>query len=169
MLAIKLVEKYGSRIPAFYAKAQGCTVCDFATGNHTVTLTTAHSAKGLEFDEVALLGDFNYLAEIQKQLKELIQTAAPASEIKSTMQTLYEETNLYYVATTRARSVLFDLTPNSNEFDGKGEEQEDADEDDLIHLSFKPRLFFLPEDKREKVLKELQAPPAKNRVQERLE
>lgn len=169
MLAIKLVEKYGSRIPAFYAKAQGCTVCDFATGNHTVTLTTAHSAKGLEFDEVALLGDFNYLAEIQKQLKELIQTAAPASEIKSTMQTLYEETNLYYVATTRARSVLFDLTPNSNEFDGKGEEQEDADEDDLIHLSFKPRLFFLPEDKREKALKELQAPPAKNRIQERLE
>lgn len=169
MLAIKLVEKYGRRIPAFYAKAQDCTVCDFATGDHTITLTTAHSAKGLEFDEVALLGDFNHLAEIQDQLKKLIQTCGPAGDIKSTMQSLYEETNLYYVATTRARSVLFDLTPNSSEFDGEEERQEGTDEDDLESLSFKPRLFFLPEDKREKALKELQDTPAKGHIQKRLE
>ena len=169
MLAIKLVEKYGSRIPAFYAKAQGCTVCDFATGNHTITLTTAHSAKGLEFDEVALLGDFNNLAEIQDQLKALIRTSAPAGDIKSTIQSLYEETNLYYVATTRAKSVLFDLTPNSAEYDDEEAAKEEPDEDDLAALSFKPRLFFLPDNKREEAMKELQAPPAKNRIQKRLE
>lgn len=169
MLAIKLVEKYGSRIPAFYAKAQGCTVCDFATGNHTITLTTAHSAKGLEFDEVALLGDFNNLAEIQDQLKALIRTSAPAGDIKSTIQSLYEETNLYYVATTRARSVLFDLTPNSAEYDDEKAAKEEPDEDDLAALSFKPRLFFLPDNKREEAMKELLEPPAKNRIQKRLE
>ena len=136
-----------------YDKANQCSVCNFTTSdNKTVTLTTAHSSKGLEFDEVALLGDFTHLADIQDELRTLIQDGAPAGDINSVAQSLYEETNLYYVALTRARSVLFDLTENGVEFD------KDTLLSSLDALSFPPSLFFLPDETREEAIKALSHP-----------
>ena len=150
MMAIKLVEDYGHSIFGLYEKANQCAVCNFTTSdNKTVTLTTAHSSKGLEFDEVALLGDFTRLADIQDEMKTLIQDGAPAGDINSVAQSLYEETNLYYVALTRARSVLFDLTENGVEFD------KSTLLSSLDALSFPPSLFFLPDETREEAIKAL--------------
>ena len=56
-----------------------------------IILTTAHSSKGLTFDEVYILGDFN----LSKNLKK------SKPKVKD-----IEERNLYYVACTRARYKL---------------------------------------------------------------
>lgn len=155
MMAIKLVEDYGHSIFGLYEKANQCAVCNFTmSDNKTITLTTAHSSKGLEFDEVALLGDFTRLADIQDEMKTLIQDGAPAGDINSVAQSLYEETNLYYVALTRARSVLFDLTENGVEFD------KSTLLSSLDALSFPPSLFFLPDETREEAIKALSHPQA---------
>lgn len=64
----------------------------------TLTLGTAHSCKGLEFDEVMISPDLNTVAKAAKETKDK------------------DELNLYYVAVTRAKKVLLGadmLTPAS--------------------------------------------------------
>ena len=70
----------------YYTKEHG--VKEYAT-----TLTTAHSSKGLEFDKVILLNDFN--------LDDILEMKAEERSISDT-----EELNLYYVATSRAKIAL---------------------------------------------------------------
>ncbi|OCR99530.1 hypothetical protein A9K75_06575 [Campylobacter fetus subsp. testudinum] len=65
-------------------------------------LITAHTSKGLEFDEVMLLSDFPKLSEL-RFLND---------------PSLIEETNLYYVAVTRAKWFIEDKTKNKEYIKG---------------------------------------------------
>jgi hypothetical protein len=68
-------------------------------------LSTAHTSKGLEWDEVELLGDF---PDIQRMIAEAKITSAKELLLKANKKDLVasniiQEINLYYVAVTRAR------------------------------------------------------------------
>ena len=93
--AIKVVGRYGKAkiFEAYYeAKHHESTKQNF-------TLTTAHSAKGLEFDEVTIAQDLNdSVAPVIAQLD-----ADPESFIDSSQR---ESLNLYYVAITRCTKSL---------------------------------------------------------------
>lgn len=69
---------------------------DFYKSKDGDYLLTAHTSKGLEFDEVMLLNDFPKLSEL-RFLND---------------PSLIEETNLYYVAVTRAKWYIEDRTRN---------------------------------------------------------
>lgn len=64
-----------------------------------IYLMTAHASKGLEFDEVTLTKDF---PDIEKMRNDESYTFAEINE----------EINLYYVAVTRAKKYLNDLSKN---------------------------------------------------------
>lgn len=64
-----------------------------------IYLMTAHASKGLEFDEVTLTKDF---PDIEKM----------RNDGKYTFTEVNEEINLYYVAVTRAKKYLNDLSKN---------------------------------------------------------
>lgn len=85
---VKVVEAYGAQVPELYAALKAA---ETSQDNAHVTLTTAHKAKGLEWEQVELCDDF---------------VSLPADE-----DTDPEEFNLLYVAVTRAiRAVR--LTPS---------------------------------------------------------
>lgn len=65
--------------------------------HHNMTLCTAHSAKGLEFDEVILVDDLNTVLDIP-----LMNAAMGIPPTEEELQ----EFNLYYVACSRARKSL---------------------------------------------------------------
>jgi len=65
-------------------------------------LLTAHTAKGLEFDNVRLAGDFPNLFSLARKVKRK----------ESTRAELKEEVALYFVAVTRAIYSVTDKTPN---------------------------------------------------------
>lgn len=81
---VRVVEEYRSQIPRIYAAMKAAEMPVETRAN--ITLTTAHKAKGLEWDQVHLADDFIEL---------------PASE-----ETDPEEINLLYVALTRAISAV---------------------------------------------------------------
>ncbi len=122
-MAVKILEKYdnqewtskgfpyGKKIRALYEKAQENYKHN---GSSNVTLSSAHSAKGLEFDQVTLCGDFPNLIDIITKLmeKDLVETPEDFFHgKKNEIAAAREEVNLYYVATTRAKYELFDETP----------------------------------------------------------
>lgn len=88
MNAIKLVMSKGKQtIIATHDRAK-----DVVTKPSNLTLATAHSVKGLEFDEVILLDDLNSIVE--------------AAMLKPDTPESIQELNLYYVACSRARKSL---------------------------------------------------------------
>jgi len=92
--AAEIVATYQDRIEVLYAKAVRCN-----TTYSPLTLTTAHSAKGLEFDEVELEPDFPNLEEVQ-------------ADSKMSKTDKNNEFNLMYVAVTRAKYSLINKTEN---------------------------------------------------------
>jgi F-box protein, helicase, 18 len=99
--AIKIIEKekeVGGDIYAIYESAK-----KRLNKNANLTLTTAHSSKGLEFNRVTLMNDFI-------KLPELLEKVISSGEGKAKF---IEEVNLYYVAVTRAKDELIDLTYNA--------------------------------------------------------
>ena len=85
--------KYGkSEIFNAYAEAK-----NHEDKKHDITLLTAHSSKGLEFDEVTLAADMNY--SVDMVIERL--GVNPYTSI-TTNPTDRETLNLYYVAMTRA-------------------------------------------------------------------
>lgn len=67
--------------------------------SQTYTLGTAHSTKGLEFDEVVIADDLNtYTAKAISKLDEV--------DIYDSLDFIRTELNLYYVACSRAKKVL---------------------------------------------------------------
>ena len=72
-------------------------------------ICTAHTAKGLEWDQVSLEG----FVDLQ-DAHEKITTAKhqEGRERGMTVQEFQQELNLYYVAVTRARYLLDDASPN---------------------------------------------------------
>lgn len=128
---LKLLEKYdnetwadsgfrnGDKIRQLYQKA-----CDnhLRNGQSLTTLTTAHSAKGLEFDKVVLGEDFPDMVQVMAKLIQKNIIAKPEDFLKGQKQELVsarEEANLYYVAVTRAKYELQDNTPNASLYETK--------------------------------------------------
>jgi F-box protein 18 (helicase) len=94
----KVVENYGAAIPVLVEKIVENNV-DLKEAE--VVLTTAHKSKGLEWDNVLLLGDFPVLVD----KGEVVDDLEP------------DEYNLVYVAMTRAKSRLkFDKGNSVPEF-----------------------------------------------------
>jgi superfamily I DNA/RNA helicase len=101
IIALKLVDEYGDRLEDLF---------DIAKSNYRkrknidMYLTTAHSAKGKEWDKVIVADDFNDLLELLvsgriysiKDMRYIIKTNYPK------IQPISEEFNLFYVAITRA-------------------------------------------------------------------
>lgn len=93
----KLVTRYGGRIPGLIAHIQAKAGTFPGPGHPQVILTSAHRAKGLEFDHVQLSDDFmDFYDDNAGGWKDL--TRADARE--------QEEVNLQYVAATRAKLTL---------------------------------------------------------------
>ena len=91
--AISLISKYGkSEIFTAYSEA-----LKHENKNHDTTLLTAHSSKGLEFDEVTLAPDMNYSIDM------IGNRVGPGPYTDIALSVTDRETlNLYYVACTRA-------------------------------------------------------------------
>lgn len=85
---VKLVEEYSQCLPEMFAMLRGNEQKDEL--NATVTLSTAHRAKGLEWDAVKLADDFSF---------------DPFSGQTEKLKWI-DEMNLLYVACTRARKFL---------------------------------------------------------------
>ena len=85
---IKIVEKYGDRVPDLISRIRSNVVNDIKTAD--TVLSTVHKAKGLEFDTVVLMDDFPDFREQGLQLKNVPE----------------DEANLIYVAITRAKMRL---------------------------------------------------------------
>jgi superfamily I DNA/RNA helicase len=122
-MAVKALEKYdspewaakgfpyGKKIRAIFEKA--CNNYKH-NGSSNVTLSSAHSSKGLEFDKVYLLGDFPDMISVIAKLMEnnLVETPEDFFHGKKyELVAAREEVNLYYVAVTRAKYELSDKTP----------------------------------------------------------
>lgn len=88
-IAISTIRTFGVKDiwDAFYYTKQ------HSAKQHEIILTTAHSSKGLEFDKVVLLNDFN--------LEDILQMNAEERSVED-----IEELNLYYVACSRAKIQL---------------------------------------------------------------
>ena len=69
--------------------------------NQTYTLGTAHSTKGLEFDEVTIADDLNNVVNL------VLEKSASLEEMPVAYRS---ELNLYYVACSRAKKVLHNAT-----------------------------------------------------------
>jgi len=96
--ALSLAKRYGDGIFKIYMNAKKLYSSKRKL-THPVYLMTAHTSKGLEFDEVYLSRDFPCLENL---LNKDNQTSAKFNE----------EVNLYYVAVTRAKYILHDETKN---------------------------------------------------------
>lgn len=99
--AVKIILKYGkSEIFEAYSKAK-----EHEEKSHDFTLLTAHSCKGLEFDEVTLAPDMNYAVDM------VIERQGHGPYNDSELPISDKETlNLYYVACTRALVRLHNAT-----------------------------------------------------------
>ena len=67
-------------------------------------LTTAHSSKGLEWDEVTITNDLNF--SIQDLMEEFIAAALTGDKPPKLTESDLESLNLYYVACSRAKKSL---------------------------------------------------------------
>ena len=91
-----------------------------------MTLLTAHSSKGLEFDSVTVCDDFPNLKSLKTEYNKAFAHAnfGRTVEIRETAQThlggkeqnFIAESNLYYVAVTRAKFEIEDRSENSEIF-----------------------------------------------------
>jgi len=88
----------------------------YKTSNSDLFLTTAHSAKGLEFDQVTICDDFLCYSSIARWFKDTENLKKPNEGYLSFFlnnckeQNQIDELNLYYVAITRAKVKLIDKT-----------------------------------------------------------
>ncbi|TAL65736.1 MAG: ATP-dependent helicase [Burkholderiaceae bacterium] len=92
-MLIKVVERYKNDTPKLVDQVIKNEVRDAAAAN--MVLTTAHKAKGMEWDCVRIGNDFNFLFEAEE---EFCTEGCLAQETQ-------QEVNLLYVAITRARQM----------------------------------------------------------------
>lgn len=109
---LKLVDNFDNRLFDIYKKA--CQIADNLQATHVIT--TAHTAKGLEWDDVQIGDDFVDLAEVHDKIVLRKRKRKGKKSHSMTAQEFQQELNLYYVSVTRARYSLSDLTPNNEEF-----------------------------------------------------
>jgi len=88
----------------------------YQTSKANLFLTTAHTAKGLEFDEVTICDDFPCYTSIARWFKDSENLKKPKEGYLQFFlnnckeQNQIDELNLYYVAITRAKAKLIDRT-----------------------------------------------------------
>ena len=85
---LRVVEQYKNALPDLFAKLRRTAVKDELEA--TISVSTAHRAKGLEWDAVELSDDFS------------LEPFNP----ENTLEQFEDEMNLLYVACTRAMKVL---------------------------------------------------------------
>ncbi|WP_456470045.1 3'-5' exonuclease [Caminibacter sp.] len=114
--AVKIVERFKNRLFDIYKKAKEYFYENFEC---KIFLTTAHTSKGLEWDEVELTNDFPAFYTIAKwwvenglpiKRTDFVKIFTDAQKEKKVNQKFIDEFNLYYVAITRAKTKLIDKT-----------------------------------------------------------
>lgn len=96
--AIKLVQRYGAQnIMNAYSVAKTCSKT-----SQNYILASAHSCKGMEFDEVHIADDLN------QSIRKV--TSAASFDPSAISDTDREALNIYYVACTRSRIKLINAT-----------------------------------------------------------
>lgn len=108
----KQLARLGGKVTYLFAKSKALWK---KNGSYSTTLTTAHSSKGLEFDEVELMPDFPSFVEVLAGLIKERTVSSPEAFFTSRHQDVViarEEVNLYYVAVTRTKHRIFDQTEN---------------------------------------------------------
>lgn len=98
---IKVVERYGRHIPALTEAIRNRVGAAESMASARVVLSTAHKAKGLEFGQVVLDGDFLELCGVANLVKQA--GGKPEEERREFVERLIEEVNLIFVAATRAK------------------------------------------------------------------
>jgi F-box protein 18 (helicase) len=93
MMRCRIVEKHQHEIPELAQKIR-----DLRDPNAQLTITTAHRAKGLEWDHVILQDDF---MSVMRGDEPAVPTGSHDEYVLPS-----DEANLYYVAMTRAKSTL---------------------------------------------------------------
>lgn len=94
-IMVKLIEQHRHDTPALVESLRTQAVAD--PKDAQMLITTAHKSKGLEWDEVQIENDFEFLKEIEDNMATLSQ---PMSAEQA------QEVNLLYVAATRAQSAV---------------------------------------------------------------
>ena len=118
--ALKVVKEYKERIfefkdiaQKFYKAWQNRNLNGFEKRlNEILFLTTAHTAKGLEWDRVFIADDFNDFADLILDLGCTNLKDFQENLDKLPNQELIDEFNLFYVAITRARKTLIKDSEN---------------------------------------------------------
>ena len=94
--ASRLIQKHGkSAIMDAYSESK-----KHEKSNQSYILATAHSCKGLEFDEVTISPDLN------DSIVQLLATIKAGKQLSSLLPSELESLNLYYVSCSRAAKVL---------------------------------------------------------------
>ena len=109
-----IAKTYRGKLFMFYQKAKEYYE---SKEKPEIYLTTAHTAKGLEWDKITLTDDFHILDRIARYLadKETISQTPLVDFIQDlkrnqVLQTVIDEINLYYVAITRSKGEVIDNT-----------------------------------------------------------
>ncbi len=113
LFAIDMAEKYKGQLFELYERGKKI----FNNASAGIVLTNAHQAKGLEWAHVTLCSDFASLAELKARELDLHNSDDNIEYIESQSSlSLVQEANLYYVAMTRAKVDIIDLTDNDSEY-----------------------------------------------------
>lgn len=118
--ALKVAKEYQEKIfdfktiaDKFYKAWQNKTINNFDKRLHEILfLTTAHTAKGLEWDKVTVADDFNDFADLILDLGCDDLESFQKEFIHLPNQELLDEFNLFYVAITRAKQQLVKESEN---------------------------------------------------------
>lgn len=118
---LAIFKEYGDRLLLLFEKAKKNF---YSTRKYNLTLATAHSSKGLEFDVVTIDPNYPDLSSVmariaeEYRIKNLSTFYNPEKNLQ--LDSFIEEVNLFYVAITRTKRILFDksgnaktLTPNN--------------------------------------------------------
>jgi F-box protein 18 (helicase) len=109
--ALEMVKEYGSKLIPFVTLLKQAIVEDKEDAE--IIFTTVHKSKGMEYDEVTLLDDFN----TKDKLFKMLLNSDPLFR-SNALKSINEEINLIYVGLTRTKgkiklsdSILKDILP----------------------------------------------------------
>lgn len=97
----EIVREYGDEIPGIIQSLKKLHIGDDERHTAEMIFSTVHRAKGMEYDEVHLVGDFITESRLERAKSEAESQKQPLDTNR-----LNEEINLLYVATTRAKTNL---------------------------------------------------------------
>ena len=96
--AVKMVQLYGRNLPEYLEKLKFGATEDKSEAD--IILSTVHRCKGMEYDSVTLLDDFNSKFVLHKIISDNIDN------LSNSLKLVREEINILYVAITRAKNKI---------------------------------------------------------------